>query len=184
MTRGDLENAANVIRRGGVVAYPTESCYGLGCDPRQPAALQRLLQLKRRPWQMGLILIADRYERLLPFMAKLDAGTREKLAASWPGPLTWLVPAAARVSPRLRGQHRNIAVRVTAHAGAAALCRHVRGAIVSTSANRHGRPAAGDALAVRREFGDTVDYVLRGRLGKRTTPTPIRDVLSDQVIRP
>jgi L-threonylcarbamoyladenylate synthase len=131
-----------------------------------------------------LILISDRFERLERYLEPLEAGVRERIAASWPGPVTWLLPARPTTSAWLRGQHATLAVRVTAHAGAAALCRHTRSALVSTSANRHGRAPARSAGAVQREFGDNIDYVLEGRLGQLARPTEIRDALSGAIIRP
>lgn len=183
MTIAQLQQAARVLRAGGVVAYPTESCYGLGCDPRNPQAVRRLLRCKHRPAHLGLILIAARFEQLLPFLAPVDAHALAKVRASWPGPFTWLLPAHPRVSCLLRGTHATIAVRVTAHPVAAALCRHARSPVVSTSANRHGRAPARSAAGVLREFGADVDYVLPGRIGAQARPSEILDALSGAVIR-
>jgi len=95
-----LRRAAEVIRAGGVVAYPTEACFGLGCDPRNRAALRRILRIKRRPRGMGMILIADRISRLAPFVGvgAFDVDCREAMLASWPGRHTWLLPAAPRAA--------------------------------------------------------------------------------------
>jgi len=183
MNRGHLDQAARVLRAGGVVAYPTESCYGLGCDPRRPATLRRLLQLKNRPRGMGLILIADQVQRLEPYIHWPDDGVRAQVLASWPGPVTWLLPARNNVSRWLRGDHDTLALRVTAHAGAAALCRHAHLPLTSTSANRHGLPPARSATAVRRQFGNAVDYILEGNLGDSPRPTEIRDALTGDVVR-
>jgi L-threonylcarbamoyladenylate synthase len=178
-----LAEAARVIGAGGVVAYPTESCYGLGCDPRRHAAVARILRLKRRTWQQGLILIADHPDRLRPWLAPVPVAVWDKVTAVWPGPVSWLLPARAGVSPWLRGVHDTLAVRVTAHAGAAALARHAARAIVSTSANRHGQRPARSAQEVRRVFGAAVDYVLEGPLGAAERPSEIRDARTDAVIR-
>ncbi len=183
MTTAQLQQAARVLRAGGVVAYPTESCYGLGCDPRNMQAVRRLLRCKQRPAHLGLILIASRFEQLLPFIAPVDTHVLAQARASWPGPFTWLLPAPARVSRLLRGAHATIAVRVTAHPVAAALCRHARSAIVSTSANRHGRAPARSVAGVVREFGSDVDYVLPGRIGAQARPSEIRDAMTGAVIR-
>jgi len=183
MKRADLETAAAVLRAGGIVAYPTESCYGLGCDPDNHGAVRRLLRLKRRDWRQGLILIADHADRLQRYLAPLPAPVSARLDASWPGPFTWLVPARPRVSPWLRGDHDSLAVRVTAHRGASTLCRAARRAIVSTSANRHGRPPALSAAAVRREFGAELDYILVGALGGQSRPSRICDAVSGALIR-
>lgn len=183
MNRSELVRACAVLRRGGIVAYPTESCYGLGCDPRNHAAVRRLLALKRRHWSLGLILIADRFERLAPYLSSVAPARAGAAAASWPGPYTWLWPARPAVSRWLRGAHDTLAVRVTAHTGAGNLCRYFRAALVSTSANRHGRPPARSAGEVVRDFGDSIDYVLPGALGASPRPTEIRDLLSGKVVR-
>jgi L-threonylcarbamoyladenylate synthase len=183
LTRNELERAAAVLRAGGIVAYPTEACYGLGCDPRRHDAVRRLLRIKHRSWQSGLILIADDFTRLAPYLVPLGQDLRRRVFASWPGPVTWVLPARTATSHWLRGRHDGLAVRVTAHGGAAALCRHARSALVSTSANRHGRPPALSAAAVRRELGRDVDYILPGSLGGLARPTEIRDGLTDRIVR-
>lgn len=164
------------------MAYPTESCYGLGCDPRCHPAVRRLLHLKRRRWEQGLILISDELKCLLRYI-DCDKRQLRQAKAVWPGPVTWLVPARSGVSRWLTGTHSTIAVRVTAHLGAAALCKHAGMALVSTSANRHGRLPARSAAAVYREFGDGVDFILAGNLGDRKDPSDIRDLMTNQMVR-
>ena len=181
--RWQLVQAARHVNAGGVIAYPTEAVYGLGCDPRDGAAVLRLLKLKQRPIAKGLILIAARFEDLQPYIAKLPAETLSKLRKSWPGPVTWLLPARLEVPYWLRGSHATLAVRVTAHPLAAALCRACGGVLVSTSANISKRPPARTALAVRRCFGADIDYVLNGALGGLDKPTRIIDAQSGRVVR-
>ena len=175
--------AAHIVRAGGVIAYPTEAVYGLGCDPGNGAAVLRLLELKRRPLAMGVILIAADFAQLEPYLAPLASRTLSKLRNSWPGPMTWVLPARAETPYWLRGAHATLAVRVTAHPLAAALCRACGHALVSTSANRSSRPPARNALAVRRNFGTNVDYVLSGVLGGLARPTPIYDAGSGRMLR-
>lgn len=180
-----LRYAARLIHAGGIVAYPTEAVYGLGCDPNNEQALERLLALKRRPWYKGLILLAASVAQLEPYV-DFDALTPERRAAvlaAWPGPVTWLLPARPGVSPRVRGQHPKVAARVTAHPLAAALCHAVGGPIVSTSANRSGRRPARSALATRLVFGMALDGVVSGAIGSLQRPTEIRDAATGGVIR-
>jgi L-threonylcarbamoyladenylate synthase len=184
MTSWHLTLAARAVRAGGVIAYPTEAVYGLGCDPLNPAAVERLLALKRRPVAKGLILIAADFSQLEPFLAPLDAAARKTLHATWPGPVTWLVPARAETPGWLRGAHDTLAVRVTDHPVAAALCRACGHALVSTSANLSGHPPARSALGVRLQFADRLDYVLNGPLGGLRRPTESRDLKSGQTRRP
>lgn len=176
-----LARAAEVIRSGGVVAYPTESCFGLGCDPRNTAAVRRILRIKRRPRAKGLILIADRISRLLPYVDFRAVSRRQPILDSWPGRHTWLLPAGT--SRWLRGGHDTLAVRVTAHRDAARLCQLARTAIVSTSANRSGRRMLRCAHAVRREFGNEIDFIVDGRVGNARAPSIIRHFDTGEVVR-
>jgi L-threonylcarbamoyladenylate synthase len=168
---------------GGVIAYPTESCYGIGCDPRRHASVRRLLRLKHRPRSLGLIIIGAHLEQLHPYIDLSSSAIIDHVTETWPGPYTWLVPARPGVSQWVRGEHTTVAVRITAHPGASAVCRHARRAIVSTSANRHNRSPARSALGVRREFGDQLDYVLEGQLGRQANPTEIRDAITNRIVR-
>lgn len=175
--------AARMIHGGGVVAYPTEGVFGLGCDPLQGAAVERILKLKGRSVDKGLILIAADFAQLQSYLLPLTAQIRARLEGTWPGPVTWLLPARADVPRWLRGRHDTLAVRVTAHPLAACLCQRVGSAIVSTSANRAGRPPARTTLQVRRSLGAGIDYILPGAIGRRAGPSEIRDGRTGQRIR-
>ena len=171
------------LRRGGLIAYPTESCYGLGCDPRNTRALKRLIRLKGRGAAKGLLLIADRFKRLQPFVHALSPADRARMQRSWPGPVTWVVPASRACPPLLTGGRPTIAVRVTAHAEAARLCRRLGMALVSTSANKSGKKPAKTAAECRRIFGMQV-RVIGGRIGTRKRPSTLIDLATGTVLRP
>lgn len=179
-----MRRAAHWLRSGGVVGYPTEAVYGLGCDPFCRPAVQRVLALKGRPAHKGLIVIAATFAQLAPFVRPLEVALVGRALATWPGPTTWLWPARPGIAPWLRGRHGTVAVRVTAHPVCAALCQRFGGAIVSTSANLSGRPPARDARRVRRLFGRGADYVVSGPLGGASRPTEIRDLMTGRVVRP
>lgn len=178
-----LGQAVRALRKGGVIAYPTEAVYGLGCDPLDAHAVLRLLALKDRPMEKGLILIASDFRQLQPFIRAPDSATLEKIQSTWPGPVTWLLPVKPETPVWLRGTHDTLAVRVTAHPQAAALCRAFGGAIVSTSANPGGFPPARNALQARCYFGDTIDDILPGKVGSRRKPSEIRDAATGRVVR-
>lgn len=178
----DLSNAAAVIREAGVVAYPTEAVYGLGCAPMQPAAIDKLLRIKRRSPERGLILIADDFRALAPYCGELDEAMKRRIASDWPGPHTWLLPATP-LAHGVNGGRETVAVRVTAHPVAAALCRACGHALVSTSANLSGRAAARTVAGVAAAVGDGPDFILPGAVGGRARPTAIRDVRDGRVIR-
>ena len=193
-TRLQLDLACHALASGGVIAYPTEAVWGLGCEPLNRHAFARLIALKDRAQSKGVILIAAEFEQIKPFLAPLTPalsphktwgeGALQAALKSWPGPSTWLMPAADWVPRYLTGGRKTLAVRVTAHPVAAALCRAYGGPIVSTSANVSGRPPARSALQVRRRFGDALDYILPGAVGGLGKPTPIRDLMTGKLLRP
>lgn len=178
-----LRLAARALRAGGIVAYPTEAVFGLGCDPQNGAAVERLLALKGRAASKGLILIAAHLDQLEPFIPPLAGPWREAILASWPGPATWVLPARPGTPAWLGGGRPTLAVRVSAHPLAAALCQTWGSALVSTSANLSGRPPARTALQVRRRLGRAVDLILAGACGPARRPTPIRDGRTGALLR-
>jgi L-threonylcarbamoyladenylate synthase len=182
----DVPHAAAVLRRGGVIAYPTEGVWGLGCDPADARAVRRLLALKQREEAKGLILIAadlSTFDDLLDWSA-LSPARRAAVQASWPGPHTWIVPATPRVPAWVRGAHAGVAVRVSDHPAVVALCRAFGGALVSTSANRTGDPAPRRREALDPDLLAELDGVLAGETGGLAQATPIRDAASGVVLRP
>lgn len=185
MRSDDIEIAAAALRRGGVVGYPTEAVFGLGCDPHDEAALVRLFALKRRPLQQGVLLIAADFAQVERYVAldRLPGEALARVRASWPGPHTWILPRSAHVPGWIAGAHDGIALRVTAHAPAAALCRAYGGALVSTSANRHGEPPARSAAELRTVFGDELDAVVDAPVGGLERPTAIRDAITGELVR-
>lgn len=175
--------AARVLRGGGIVAYPTEAVWGLGCDPGRGDALERLLRLKRRDPDKGLILVAASIAQFEPLLDGLSGSQRERLDATWPGPVTWLVPHRGRVHPLVHGRFDTVALRVSAHPVVAALAAAFGGPVVSTSANPQGRKPARSADQVRRYFGGAVDCVLPGATGGRSNPTEIRHIVTGSLVR-
>lgn len=183
MTRlPDIRRLRAWLRRGGVIAYATESCFGLGCDPGNARAVARVLALKRRPRAKGLILVGSALAQFRRYLAPLPASLSAELSRWWPGPNTLLLPVAPHCPPWLRGHHDRLAVRVTAHAETARLCQALAMPLVSTSANRAGLRPLKTAAACRAAFGAQV-WVLPGRVGRRRSPSTILDPLSGRVFR-
>ena len=180
-----LSDAVAALRAGGVVAYPTEAVYGLGCNPQNHAAFDRLFAIKRRPPTQGVLLIAADFAEVERYidLAAVPADAMERAKSTWPGPHTWIFPRAVFTPSWLAGAHSGIALRVTAHPIAAGLCRAFGGALVSTSANRHGEPPARTAAEVHAALGDEIDAVLNGSVGGLERPTPIRDAISGDAVR-
>ncbi|MCI0748948.1 MAG: Sua5/YciO/YrdC/YwlC family protein [Nevskiales bacterium] len=179
-----IDSACHALAAGGIIAYPTEGVWGLGCDPLNRHACARLLELKKRDGRKGLILIAADLAQLRPFMDESVMTAFPQLLDSKSGAVTWLVPASLRVPRQVSGEHDTVAVRVTAHPVASALCRAYGGPVVSTSANVAGRPPARTVLQVRRMFGPALAAVLPGELGGAGGPSTIRDLKTGTVIRP
>jgi len=176
--------AAEVLHLGGVIAYPTESVYGLGCDPQNERAIIQLLAIKKRPAHKGLILIASEIDQLKPYISSLDNDLLNKVTATWPGPTTWLLPAGALSTPFLRGAHPLQAVRVSSHPIVKNLCNKFGGAIVSTSANITNRPAAKTTIQVYKQFSRDIDYILPGNVGNLKKPCEILNGINNKIIRP
>ncbi len=170
------------IKRGGLIAYPTESCYGFGCDPANRRAVQRILKLKQRPQRKGLILIASHYHQVARYIQPLTLAEQQKLQADGAQAVTYLMPVKPSCPRWLRGGHETLAVRVTAHPFAKNLCQSAGSALVSTSANCSGMRAVKTYRECQRMFGKKV-WVLRGRVGKRRQPSTIRAWSDGKIIR-
>ena len=177
-----VEAAAELLHAGGVLAYPTEAVFGLGCDPDNRAAFEKIFALKRRLPEQGVLLIAASFAQISGWIyAPPDAIARA--TATWPGAHTWIFPRSPRVPEWIAGGHSGIALRVTAHATAVALCRAFGGPIVSTSANVHGQPPARSAAECEAVFGSALDGILQGETGGLPRPTPIADAVTGAIIR-
>jgi L-threonylcarbamoyladenylate synthase len=177
--------AAVALRAGGVLAYPTEGVWGLGCDPFDEGAVLRLLSLKQRSVDKGLILVAAdiaQFDGLADWSA-LPPGRFDEIAASWPGPNTWIVPATARVPRWITGAHAGVAMRASAHPVVAALCRAFGGVLVSTSANPAGAPAPVRRADLDPALRAAIDGVVEGETGGRDRPSDIRDALTGALLR-
>ena len=178
-----VEQAAQCLHDGKIIAYPTEAVFGLGCDPGNETAVRQLLSLKQRQLAAGLILIADRFERFDPYVKPVSEALLRRAGSSWPGPVSWLFPRADNVPAWLAGDHDTIALRLTAHPVCRALCAAFEGAIVSTSANPSSSEPAASAGQVEKYFDSCLGGIVEGALGKDAKPSEIRDLVSGNVIR-
>lgn len=182
----EFELAVAALQHDGVIAYATEAVFGLGCDPDSEAAVQRLLAIKQRPVEKGLILIAAALAQLQDYI-DLDQLTSEQLArveASWPGPFTWIMPARPDTPAWLTGQFDTLAVRVTAHPQVQALCRAFGKPLVSTSANLTGEEPARRLADIGELLASQLAYILPGEVGGQANPSEIKDARTGAVIRP
>lgn len=187
MTLIELEQAVNHLKQGEVIAYPTEAVWGLGCDPFQQTAFDKILTLKQRPIEKGVILLSDNIERVEPLLADLDQSIRNQIIDSWQNQTkqqatTWLLPITDDIPAWIYGQHDRVAIRVTQHHLCQQLCYHFDNFIVSSSANPAGQTPATSQQQVSAYFPNT--FILAGELGKSTAPSRILDAVTSKVIRP
>lgn len=179
-----LNQAVITLKQGGILAYPTEAVWGLGCDPFNQHAVLKLLALKQRPMAKGLILIAASVAQVEPYLQLLSPQERQQVVDSWPSPTTWVVPVDASFPQWIRGEHLSVAIRVSAHPPVQALCHAFGGAIISTSANIAGQPTALTSEQIVTIFADGIDYILPASLGGQKNPSQIRDARTGAVLRP
>ena len=179
-----LADIVRALRQEEVIAYPTEAVFGLGCDPDSEKAVNTLLALKQRPWQKGLILVAANYAQLEPYIndSMLNEIQRETLFSTWPGPITWVIPARAETPQWLTGCFDSLAVRVSNHPLVQQLCAEYGKPLVSTSANLSGHEPCRTEEEVRIQFGPSLP-VLSGHVGGRLNPSEIRDALTGKRFR-
>lgn len=177
--------AKDAFAKGELLAYPTEAVFGLGCDPRNEAAVTKLLALKQRSVSKGLILVAADYSQVVRFVAdlKIPQDKRFSVFSNWPGPITLLLPTAPGTPDWLTGGRPQIAVRVTAHEPTRQLCKALGSAIVSTSANLAGEPSLTTAAEVKAAFGDQLGWIMDAEVGGASSPSKIIDPLTNEVFR-
>lgn len=181
--RWPIYQASHILHASGVIAYPTETVWGLGCDPFNLSALERVINIKRRDADKGLILVAADISQFDFLLADCSENDLEKLKASWPGAVTWLVPHKNRVPHLVHGKFDTVAIRVSSHPMVQALCQQFGGPIVSTSANFSGKPTVTSAIQARTVLGPYLDFILQGPVGLAKSPSRIIDLSSGRVIR-
>ncbi|WP_028485577.1 L-threonylcarbamoyladenylate synthase [Thiomicrorhabdus chilensis] len=182
MKNSSVTQAVKLLKSGGVVAYPTEAVYGLGCDPFNQQAVELLFHVKQRPPEKGVILVAASVEQVLPYVQLSGMPWEEQVLATWPGPVTWVLPLKQSLPDWITGGRDSVAIRVSAHLLVQQLCQEFGGPIVSTSANLSTQPPAKSCDQVSEVFGEEL-YCLQGELGSLAQPTQIRDAQSGEVLR-
>lgn len=180
--RWPIYKAKHALQTSGVIVYPTETVWGLGCDPTDSEALDRILDIKRRDADKGLILVAANIDQFEFLLSDLTETQRAELDKNWPGPFTYLVPHKGKVNPLVHGRFDTVAIRVSSHPMVQELCELFAGPIVSTSANYAGQPTVRSAVQARVLFGTEVDYILSGDVGL-SAPSRIIDLQSGRVLR-
>lgn len=180
-----IKRAARSVDAGGVIAYPTESVYGLGCAPLNLTAVERILAIKQRPISKGMIIVASEIEQLSGYVDfnRLPTEALDFIAAKWPGPVTFTLPAVADAPNWITGKFDSIAVRLSSHPVVVALCDELCSPLVSTSANYSGRAPAKTALQVRHRLQPELAYIVNAPVGNLERPTPIIDPITRKTLR-
>lgn len=183
----DVALAAETLRQGGVIAYPTEGVWGLGCHPFRQEAVEKILRIKGRDVAKGLILLVTKAQMLNGLVEDVAAVTEKiserERALRLTGPVTWLLPAISTVPRYLKGDHDRLAVRFTKHKLARSLVDSFGLPLVSTSANLSGQPAVTRRAQLANVVVSQIDLLLAGRVGNLRKPTPIYDLVSGAKIR-
>jgi L-threonylcarbamoyladenylate synthase len=162
MDPADILKAAKVLRRGGLVAFPTETVYGLGGDASNPSAIKKIYSAKGRPRNHPLIVHLQALSQVDDWAREISPAAQRLAQRYWPGPLTLVLRRAPQVDDLVTGGQDTIALRVPSHPVAQALLQAFGGGIAAPSANRFGRVSATTAEHVRSEFGPVVECVLDG----------------------
>jgi len=185
LNKAELAKLKTVFLQGGIIAYPTEAVYGLGCDPDNNQAIEDLLSLKHRPADKGFILIAASYDQLQPYIDEslIPEDKYQAMILRWPGAITQIVPAKKELSKLLTGKFNSLAVRVSAHPDVIALCNYVNKPIISTSANLSGQLTAKTWQQVAQIFDTQIDYLVKGENLGLLRPSTIIDAISGKVLR-
>jgi len=171
----DLAQAVSALGRGGVVAFPTETFYGLAVDPRSAAAVKRVFELKRRAPDQALPLIASDIDQIVDHVGTMTPLAARLASHGWPGPLTLIIPASSQLCDDVHLSTGKVAVRVPADAVARALARSAGHAITSTSANISGDPPASTPESVVASFGSSIDVLIDSGSTPAGLPSTIID---------
>ncbi len=179
MFANQIAQATAILRSGGIIAYSTETVLGLGCDPNNENAVNRILWLKNRAVEKGLILIVADIQAMQQHTQALSEAQIKRIAST--ENTTWLVPARTDTPKWIVGKFENLAIRITTHPTALKLCASNQ-SITSTSANISGYKTLNSRQEIRDWFGPHVDYVIIGKPGTGI-PSEIQDLLSGEKLR-
>ncbi len=175
-----INQAVQSLHQGKLLAYPTESMYGIGADPNNTQAVQKLKNLKERA-SKGFILISHQWDCIAKWVDLPEEHLIDKALTSWPGPITWIMPASRLAPKAILGPNNTLAIRIPDHPECQQLCQSFGGAIISTSANPKGKEPAKTHLEVTHYFNQ-VD-ILIGNIGQRTKPSTVKNILNDEIYR-
>lgn len=177
-----LLHAVELLKKGEVIAYPTEAVYGLGCDPFDEKAVEKLFHVKQRPVEKGVILAAASVAQIQDWVDLVGCDWEQEVLKTWPGPVTWVLPVKQTMPDWITGGRDSVAIRVSDHPVVQALCLAFGGPIVSTSANVTTQAPAKTCEEVKNAFKNHV-YCVSAQLGGLNKPTQIREAITGKVLR-
>ena len=178
----DYKNIHDVLIHGGLIAFPTESIFGLGCDPGNKKAVEKLKRIKNRPQEMGFILLTPNLATISQWIDP-DKKQTEIISAPVQRPTTYIVPASKSVPPWLT-TNNTLAIRINKDPIIQGLSDMLGLPIISTSANQHGKTPCQSASEVQKTMGPLLDYIIEGKKGSFERPSTIIDLCSGKTIRP
>jgi len=181
LTTSKPQELIRIFQEGGIFAYPTEAVYGLGCNPDKKMSVLRLLYIKNRPVNKGLILVASDFSQVEKYLKPLTNSQKKYTKSS---DTTYLYPALNSAPKWLTGGFDSLAIRISKHPLVRELCSTLNSALVSTSANLSGQEAARTATEVNLHFGEKINAILEGETGGLSNPTAIHDSITGEIIRP
>ncbi len=185
-TPDNIQKASRILHQGGLVAFPTETVYGLGADASNPSALSRLYQVKGRPSNHPVIVHLADIEQLDAWTPKITSEMRVLAQAFWPGPLTMIVPKSPTVLDEVTGGQSSVGIRIPNHSVALALLQAFQGGIAAPSANRFGQLSPTTSAHVLDGLGNDIDMILEGGSCQVGVESTIIDLSQDQprILRP
>jgi L-threonylcarbamoyladenylate synthase len=176
-----IGRAARVLKSGGVIGYPTETVYGIGCNIFHPAAVSRIYKIKKRPLDKAFILIAADPLQVRAIVAEIPENAERLMESFWPGPLTIVFRASPSLAQTEFRRVKTIAVRIPDSAICLSLLKHCGFPLVSTSANASGGPAASNTRDVIALFQNELDLIIDGGSTPGAVPSTIVDVTKNPV---
>ena len=177
-----LNRFVHAVSQGAIFGYPTDTIWGFGCHPLIASSVARILQIKNRGADKGLILLSSRLEYCADYVG-LDTEQLQPVLSTTNHPTTWLVPASENCPAWIRGNNSTVAIRITDHPLLEFLCDRLEAPIVSTSANRHGKATARNSVQMHKQFGVELDFIVTGFITGSNRPSEIKSLLNGTTAR-
>lgn len=181
----EIQKAIQVLNQGGVIICPTEGIYGFSCIANNIDAVKRIIEIKKRDDNKGLILVSDSIEKVkkLIDIEKIPKESLDLMHKLWPGHHTFVVPCNSNINALLTGNRHTIAIRISSFDVLSSLCKDLTYPIVSTSANISGQDPISTLDMLEKEFGHVVDYILKKNCQGLKKSSTIHDALTGQILR-